>query len=46
MVSLVVPAISLTIARSSFKSAFNKVDLPALGAPSKATETPCLIALP
>ena len=36
-VSLVVPGISLTKALFSFRSAFSKVDLPALGLPTIAT---------
>ena len=46
IVSRVVPRISLTIARSSPRRALSSVDLPALGAPTIATCTPCLIALP
>ena len=46
IVSRVVPRMSLTIALSSPSKAFRSVDLPALGAPTIATCTPCLIALP
>ncbi|CAI8173410.1 MAG: Uncharacterised protein [SAR116 cluster bacterium] len=46
MVSLVVPAISETMARSSFKRAFNKVDFPAFGAPTIATGIPFFMTLP
>ena len=46
MVSLVVPAISLTIALSSFNSAFKSVDLPTLGSPTIATGIPFFITLP
>ena len=45
-VSRVVPWISLTIARSSPRSALSRVDLPTLGAPMIATGIPCLMALP
>ena len=45
-VSRVVPAIALTIALSSPRSAFNKVDLPAFGAPSMAVAIPFLMAFP
>ena len=37
---------SLTMARSSFSSAFNRVDLPAFVSPMMATGTPFLMALP
>ena len=40
--SRVVPAISVTMALSKSKSALNKDDLPTLGFPTIATETPCL----
>ena len=40
MRSRVVPAISVTIAPSSPASAFSKLDLPTLGAPTKATVMP------
>ena len=46
MVSLVVPAISLTIALLSFKSVLSKVDFPALGLPTIATLTPFFTTLP
>ena len=46
IVSRVVPAISETIARSSFNNVFNKVDFPALGLPTIAVFTPFLIAFP
>ncbi len=46
MVSRVVPAISETIARSSFNNAFNKVDFPTLGSPTIATGIPFLITFP
>ena len=46
IVSLVVPAISDTMARSSFKSALRSVDLPTLGSPTIATGIPFLITLP
>ena len=46
IVSRVVPAISLTMARLSFSKLFSKVDFPALGLPIIATLTPCLITLP
>ena len=46
MVSRVVPAISLTIALSSFKSAFNKVDFPTFGSPTMATGIPFLSTFP
>ena len=44
--SRVVPAISETRARSSFKRAFNSVDFPTLGLPTIATGTPFLRILP
>ena len=44
--SRVVPCMSLTMARSSFSSAFNRVDLPAFVSPMMATGTPFLMALP
>ena len=44
--SLVVPAIALTIALSSLSNAFNSVLLPALGLPTMATFTPLIITLP
>ncbi len=44
--SRVVPAISETIARSSFNKAFSKVDFPALGLPTITVATPFLIAFP
>ena len=46
MTSRVVPAISETIARSSFSSLFSSVDFPTFGAPTIATATPSLIAFP
>ncbi len=46
MASRVVPAMSETMARSSPRSRFSSVDLPALGAPTIATPTPCFRALP
>ena len=39
-VSRVVPAISETMARSSFNRAFNKVDFPTFGSPTMATGIP------
>ena len=44
--SLVVPAMSETIALSSPTSAFNRVDFPAFGAPRMAIGTPDFIAFP
>ncbi len=44
--SRVVPAISETIAFSSFSILFNNVDLPTLVCPTIATGTPFLITLP
>ena len=44
--SLVVPAISVTIALDSPNKAFNKDDLPTLGLPTKATLIPSLIINP
>ena len=41
--SLVVPAISVTIALSRFKRVLNSDDLPTFGRPTIATETPCRI---
>ena len=46
MASLVVPAISETIAFSSFSNAFNKVDFPTFGSPTMATGIPFLKTLP
>ena len=46
MVSLVVPAISLTMARCSFKRAFKRVDLPTLGSPTMATGIPFFKTFP
>ncbi|MNE37670.1 hypothetical protein D3C80_1315330 [compost metagenome] len=46
IVSRVVPAISETIALSSFNRAFNKVDLPTFGLPEITTGIPFLMALP
>ncbi len=46
IVSLVVPAISLTIALSSFKRAFKSVDFPTLGSPTMATGIPFFITFP
>ena len=46
IVSLVVPAISLTMARFSLSKVLSKVDLPAFGLPMIATLTPFLITLP
>ena len=46
IVSRVVPAISDTMARSSFNKAFSKVDLPAFGLPTIATGIPFLSTLP
>ena len=46
MVSRVVPAVALTMARSSPNNAFNRVDLPRLGAPMMATGMPSRMALP
>ena len=45
-VSLVVPAMSETIARSSLRSALSKVDFPTLGSPTIATGIPFLITFP
>ena len=44
--SRVVPASEETIAASRRASAFNKLDLPALGRPIIATSTPCRMASP
>ena len=44
--SLVVPAISLTIAFSSFKIEFSRVDLPVFGSPTMDIGIPSLITLP
>ena len=44
--SLVVPAISETIAFSSFSKQFNKVDFPTFGAPKIVTGIPFLITFP
>ncbi len=44
--SRVVPAISETMAFSSFSILFNSVDFPTFGFPTIATGTPCLITLP
>ena len=46
IISLVVPAISETIAFSSFKSEFKRVDFPALGDHMMVTGIPFLMALP
>ena len=46
MVSLVVPGISETIARSSFKMALSKVDFPTFGWPIIATGIPFFNTLP
>ena len=46
IVSRVVPAISDTIARSSFSKALSKVDLPALGFPTIATGIPFFKTFP
>ena len=46
MVSRVVPAISLTMALFSFKSALSSVDLPAFGFPIIATCTPFFMTFP
>ena len=46
MVSRVVPAMSDTIALSSFRSAFRRVDLPTFGSPTIATGIPFLITFP
>jgi hypothetical protein len=46
IVSRVVPAISLTMARSSFNKAFKRVDFPTLGSPTMATGIPFFITLP
>ena len=40
MTSLVVPGISVTMARSSLKRAFIREDFPTLVLPAKAVETP------
>ena len=44
--SLVVPAISDTIAFSSFNKVFNRVDFPTFGSPIMATGIPFFIAFP
>ena len=44
--SLVVPAISDTMAFSSFNKLFNKVDFPTLGSPIIATGIPFFMAFP
>ena len=44
--SLVVPAISVTIARSSPRSTFNRDDFPAFGFPRMTVRTPSFIILP
>ena len=44
--SLVVPAISVTIARSSPRSTFNREDFPAFGFPRMTVRTPSFIILP
>ena len=46
VMSLVVPAMSLTIARFSLSRALSNVLLPALGLPMMATLTPFLITFP
>ena len=46
IVSLVVPFISLVIARSSWSRVFNNVDFPVLVLPIIATGTPFFITLP
>ena len=46
IVSRVVPAISDTMARSSFNKAFKSVDLPTLGSPTIATGIPFFITFP
>ena len=46
MASLVVPAMSETIALSSFNKAFNKVDLPTFGSPTMATGIPFFKTFP
>ena len=46
MISLVVPAISVTIALFSLSNAFNKEDFPTLGLPTMAKLNPSLIILP
>jgi hypothetical protein len=46
IVSLVVPAMSLTIALFSFNKLFSNVLLPALGFPTMATRTPFRITFP
>ena len=46
MVSRVVPAISETMARSSFNKAFKSVDFPTFGSPTIATGIPFLITFP
>ena len=46
MASLVVPAISETMAFSSFKRAFKSVDFPTFGSPIMATGIPFFMAFP
>ena len=45
IISLVVPATSVTIAFSSFKSALSKLDFPTFGLPRITTLTPSFIIL-
>ena len=46
MLSRVVPAISETMAFSSWERALSNDDFPAFGFPAIATGTPCFMALP
>ena len=46
IVSRVVPAMSETIALSSFNKAFNSVDFPTFGSPTIATGIPFFITFP
>ena len=46
IVSRVVPAISETMARSSFSKAFKSVDFPTFGSPTIATGIPFLMTFP
>ena len=46
IVSLVVPGISETIARSSLSKLLSSEDFPALGLPVITTGIPCFTALP
>ena len=46
MVSLVVPGMSVTMARSSWRRAFRRLDFPAFGRPTMAVLRPSLIMRP